>query len=308
MKQRVLFIFPLLLFFTVFSISAKVHVVTSIPDIADIVEEIGGDQVTVFSLAKGHEDIHYIRAKSSFLPIIKRAHLVMSLGLEAEKAWLPGIVKSSRNKRVYPGKKGWVEVYEGLKILEKPSEKYMADHAHAGGHRFGNPHFNNGPDCGKIVAENVCRALTWADRKNAPFYYKNYLAYQEKLKQMEQKLHTLGEALRGVHVVTFHADLSYLIKFYNMKLTGCIEPKPGLPPTPKHTARLIKKCKKNHTKLILYHQAQNPGLPKRIAKETGAQLVCFANMVKSRPEVQSYIALQEYNLQLMLDALKAVQQ
>ncbi len=294
-------------FFTLFlsSINAKLNIVTSIPDIADIAKNIGGNHVAVFSLAKGTEDMHRVPVRSSFLPKINRAHLVLSLGLTAESFWLKPIVASSRNKYVKMGNPGWVEVYKGLEILEKPTEEEAKTLQH---HKHGNPHYNNGPYCGKFMAKNIYQAFVKNDPDQQEYYKKQYDTYVIELDKMEKRLLANAEPLKGVHVISYHADLSYFVKFFSMELTGCLEPKPGVQPTTKHLVKLVEQAKKDKTQLILYHQAQNPRLPQKIAQKTGAELVCFANMVHSRKSIKSYIQLHEYNLAIMLEASKKYNQ
>ena len=298
--NKYLFIFTILFFSNIF---AKLNIITSIPDIADIAKNVGGDSVYVFSLARGSEDYHFVQAKSSFLPKINRAHLVLCLGLEAENFWLKPLVSSARNKRVKKGNPGWVEVYKGLDILERPTDKEAKALQHPGGHRFGNPHYNNGPYAGKYMAKNIYEAYLNIDRKNKEYYTMRYKKYLQKLDDMEKHLLKKAAPLKGVHVISYHADLAYFCNFYGMIVTGCLEPKPGIPPNSKHLSQLIAKAKKEKVKLVLYHQAQNPRLPQKIAKRVGARTVCFANMVKSRKKINSFIQLQEYNLDIMLKTL-----
>lgn len=281
---------------------AKVRVVTSIPDIADIAKNVGRDSISVYSLAKGTEDMHKVPAKSKFLPIINKADLVLSLGLLAEKQWLPNIVKAARNKKVRPGQPGWVEVYGELEILEKPTDE--ASKFAAGHHEKGNPHYNNGPQAGKYMANNIYKALIREDPAGAPYYKKNLIIYLKKLTLMEKKLKEKGAILKGQYVVSYHADLSYFCDFYSMNITGTLEARPGIPPNTKHLAALASKSKNDGVSLVLYHQAQNPKLPTVFAGKVGAKAVCFANMVRSRPEIKNYLQLQEYNLNLMLRALE----
>lgn len=285
-----------------FTVSAKVRVVTSIPDIADIAKNVGRDSISVFSLARGTEDMHKVPAKSKFLPILNKADLVFSLGLLAEKQWLPNIVRSARNKKVQPGQKGWVEVYSGLEILEKPTDEKSKKAA--GHHEKGNPHYNNSPHAGKFMAKNIYKALVRVDPEGQAYYKKNLLIYLKKLTLMEKRLKERGAILKGQQVISYHADLSYFCDFYGMKITGTLEVRPGVAPHTKHLASLTAKAKAEGVSLVLYHQAQNPKLPKIIAKKIGAKPICFANMVRSRPEIKNYLQLQEYNLNLMLEALQ----
>jgi zinc/manganese transport system substrate-binding protein len=90
-----------------------------------------------------------------------------------------------------------------------------------------------------------------------------------------------------------------------MTNVGTLEPKPGIEPTARHVAELAKKAKAAGTKLVIYHQAQCGKLPEKFAKRIGASPVQFANMVGAKKEIKTYIDLQEYNLQVLLDALHA---
>ncbi|MCU0608582.1 MAG: metal ABC transporter substrate-binding protein [Chitinispirillaceae bacterium] len=278
--------------------AAELGIVTTIPDLADIASEIGREHVSVFSLARGTEDYHLIQSKSSFLPKLNRARLVISLGLEAESRWLEPIVQNSRNIYVQRGNPGWIEVYKNIAILEKP-----ADTAAAVGHRHGNPHFNTGPYCGKYMARDIFEALVREDPVHKNRYTENYRRYIAKLDTMEIELRKKSAPLNGVHVITFHADLAYFCNYYGMVLTGCLEPAPGIAPNPGHLARLAEQAVTDSVRLILYHQAQNRQLPEKMARSVGAKTVCFANMVGARKEIRSFIGLQVYNLDLMLAAL-----
>ena len=82
---------------------AKLNVVTTTPDLAVIVSEVGGDNVSVQSLAKGTQDPHFLEAKPSFMVKVNRADLVVSTGLELEIGWLPPILQGARNPKVMPG-------------------------------------------------------------------------------------------------------------------------------------------------------------------------------------------------------------
>lgn len=71
-----------LIFSSISVAQAKLAVVTTTPDLASIVSEIGGDDVKVSSVAKGTQDPHYIEAKPSYMLNVSRADLVVSVGLE----------------------------------------------------------------------------------------------------------------------------------------------------------------------------------------------------------------------------------
>ena len=90
----------LLLLMMVGVVSARVTVVASVPGVKWFVEEIGKEKVSVISLASGREDLHAVPARPSFLTKLRRADLLMLMGLDAEHAWLPVLAKKSRNSNV----------------------------------------------------------------------------------------------------------------------------------------------------------------------------------------------------------------
>src|SRR5437867_11189663 len=81
----------------------KIYIVTSLPDLADIAARIGGDLVTVESLAKGIEDPHGVPIKPSFVPKLNRAQVLIVLGPEYEHSWLPGLVTQLGNFTIVEG-------------------------------------------------------------------------------------------------------------------------------------------------------------------------------------------------------------
>ena len=70
------------------------HVVTTLPDYADLTKAIGGDRVTVESIVHPIQDPHHIRPKPSFVHMVKEADLIIATGLDLE-LWLPTVVNKS---------------------------------------------------------------------------------------------------------------------------------------------------------------------------------------------------------------------
>lgn len=279
---------------------AKLNVVASIPDLADMARVIGGDLVHVTSLTTGREDLHAVPVRPSFIPKINRADILLNLGLDAEHAWLPAIAGDARNRGVMEGGEGWVEVGHGVEILEKP-EKWDRSEGHQ--HPLGNPHFNVGPQCGEVMADNIARAFIRHDPGNETVYRKNLAQYLERLSALETELREKGAPLNGQKVIAYHPDVAYLCEFYGMEKVGSIEPKPGIQPSAGHIARLVDLIRRHNVRLIIYNQAQNPRLPERLAQKTGARAVQFANAVGAKPGIDTWIDLQRHNLRVLLENL-----
>ena len=127
----------------------KIYVVTTLPDLADITARIGGDLVTVESLAKGIEDPHGIPMKPSFVPKLNRAQVVVLMGLEYEHSWLPGLLFEARNQKILKGQSGYIDVSVRVTPKEVPTD---LSRAKGELHPFGNPHFNLDPEDGRLIA------------------------------------------------------------------------------------------------------------------------------------------------------------
>ena len=280
---------------------AELNVVASIPDLADMARIIGGDSIRVESLATGREDLHAVPVRPSFIPKINRADLLLNLGFDAEHAWLPAIARDARNRDVMENGKDWIEVGKGITILEKP-EKWDRSEGHQ--HPLGNPHYNVGPQCGKVMAQNIAAAFIARDPANEKIYRENLDRYLNELSALETELLEKGAALKGQPMIAYHPDVAYLCAFYGMEKVGSIEPKPGIQPSAAHMAALADLVRQRNVRLIIYNQAQNPRLPESLAQQTGARAVRFANSVGAMPEIKTWVDLQRYNLNILLENLQ----
>src|ERR1041385_7507119 len=117
----------------------KLKVVTATEDLASLTREVGGDRVDVTAIGKGYQDPHFIEPKPSFLLLLKNADLLEVIGLELEIGWLPPLLDQSRNNNIRPGAPGYLDVSQGVEILDRPTagvNRSMGD-VHPGG----NPHY-----------------------------------------------------------------------------------------------------------------------------------------------------------------------
>ncbi len=281
--------------------AGKLKVVASIPDLGEMAERIGGDRINVVMLASGREDLHGVPVRPSFIPKLNRADLLLTLGLDAEHAWLPALARESRNSKIMEDHEGWIEVCRGIEVLDVP---VVISRSEGEQHPEGNPHFNVGPLSGAVMARNIAEALAREDPDNTAFFEENLERYLRELGAMVARLNTGGKDLRGTAIVSYHPDVSYLAEFYGMTVVGSLEPKPGIEPTARHLSELADKARAAGVKMVLYHQAQSARLPDDFAARIGAVPVQFANMVGAKEEIRSFIQLQEYNLRILLEGLR----
>src|SRR5215217_3230223 len=95
---------------------SKLNVMTTTEDLAAIAREVGGDRITVDSIAKGYQDAHFVEAKPSFIIKLHSADLLVVVGRELEIAWLPPLITQSRNPKLQPGGAGYLDASSTAKI------------------------------------------------------------------------------------------------------------------------------------------------------------------------------------------------
>ena len=53
-----------------------------VEDLAAIAREVGGDRITVESIARGYQDPHFVEAKPSFILKLQKADVLVTIGRE----------------------------------------------------------------------------------------------------------------------------------------------------------------------------------------------------------------------------------
>jgi zinc/manganese transport system substrate-binding protein len=277
----------------------KIHVVTTIPDLADMTQQIGGDLVDVTSICTGVEDIHGVPMRPSFAALLNKADLVVLMGFDGEHAFLPGLLEAANNPKILLGAPGYVDVSLYVRPLELPSR---IDRALGDIHPQGNHHYNLDPGEGK----DMVRAITDGLVRNFPghetVFHQNADAYLAKLDAAIARWDAEAGPLRGKKVVTYHSGLFYLADRYGMVSFGTIEPFPGIDPTPAHTAELIERMQKAKVDFVVREIGYPVELAQTIADRTGAKLVEIPLMVHGVPEAKDYISFVDYNMRTLLAA------
>jgi zinc/manganese transport system substrate-binding protein len=271
--------------------SAKVKIVTSVPDFASIAGEIGGDKVDVLSLAKGYQDPHFVDAKPIYVTKLNRADILVYNGLDLEVGWLPVLVTGARNSKISTrNSEGNVDASVFIaNILELPTgpiDRSMGD-VHPGG----NPHYMLDPRNGIAVAKGIAEKLSEIDPENASYYEENYEKFAGlldlKIKEWDKEL----APYKGTEIVSYHKNLEYLSDWAGFKEIGFIEPKPGIPPTPSHVAALIKKMEQTDVKLVIASNYYPQKTPSLIAEKTGAAFLSIPTQVEGQDGINTYFDL-----------------
>jgi zinc/manganese transport system substrate-binding protein len=280
---------------------AKLNVVATTPDLASIAREIGGDHIDLTILAKPTEDPHFVDAKPSLIVKLNRADVLIEGGAELEIGWLPRLLDESRNAKLAAGAPGHVVCSQDVPLKEVPS---TLDRSRGDIHAAGNPHYVVDPVNAKIVAQNIAAAFCALDEKSAETFRANLKKFTDtlevKLAEWQKKI----EPFKGQQVVAYHNSWLYFGDRFGLKIDLFLEPKPGVPPTPKHLAEVILKMKTDKVHVILVDPYLDRRTAETVAGRTGATVVDvtqFPGGVKGTEG--GYFALMDYLVNAVAKAL-----
>jgi len=281
---------------------AAINVITSTQDLASIVKEVGGDRVTVESLAKGYQDPHFVEAKPSFILKLNRADLLVAVGRELEIGWLPPLITQSRNSKIQPGSLGYLDASQNARILDIPTgaiTRAMGDV-----HPQGNPHYWLDPDNGRRIAQQVQGKLTELSRGDAAYFAQRYADFDRRLADATRRWKATMAPYKGTKVVTYHRSWPNFADAFGLDVIGYIEPKPGIPPSPAHTLDLEQEMKRQNVKIILVEPYFDLKTPNAIARDTGAKVLVMPPSVGGVKEVNDYFQMFDYDINLLVNAIK----
>ncbi len=273
------------------------RVVTTIPDLADIARQVGGESVKVDCIARGLENLHSVRLRPSHMVVTSRADLFVQVGLALEHAWVPGLLESAKNRRIAADGPlsvghGWPSLIEVPLTLDRSNGVDI--------HPLGNPHINLHPDFGAFAARKIRDRFKELRPALSKTFDERCSLYEKEIEERSKRWAQIAKLLKGRKVVQYHKDFSYLCKANGMILFGALEPKPGVPPTPGHLAKLAKEMRAEGVTVVLH----GPWTPGRVARDAaeraGAKAVELRVMVQR--ENDSWLEFMDRSHDALLDA------
>lgn len=285
----------------------KINVVTTLSTYADIAKKIGGDKVEVKSIVPGDQDAHFVRPKPSYAVLLNKADLFVSTGLDLEM-WEPSLVDMSKNNDIRSGQPGYVAAYDGIDLLEKPTVYSRSEgdlHIYGNPHITSSPlnlitvaeniciglkkidgrnteyYQSNlkifkdqifdrlfGAELVKLMGSKLLSNLANSGQLIEFLSIKEY-----KGKKMISYLGGWlkeGMVFRNKKIVAYHKNWIYFKNLFGLEIIGNVEPKPGIPPSPKHVEELIQKMKDNNVKIVLAANYFDESKVRNICSKVGA--------------------------------------
>jgi len=333
MKRLHILILILILLFSIGLIRAQeqIKVVATITVYSDIAKYIGGEYVEVTAIVAGNQDAHFVRPRPSYAVLLNKADLFIETGLDLE-LWVPPLVDKSGNPRIRSGQVGYVAAADGIHMLEIPAvaDRSQGDvHIYGNPHIYTSPlnakiiaeniaiglskvspehedYFKErlkdykseidrrlfGDELVRILGSDILQQLSESNRL---IDFLNTKSFKDK-KLTEYLGGWMMEMLpfRGRKLVGYHKNWIYFEQLFGLNFIDYVEPKPGIPPSPKHVERLIRNMREQRAQVILAANYFSDQQVNEIAHKVGARAVIVPLSVNGAPGVDSYIKLIDY--------------
>ncbi len=277
------------------------NVVTSTSDLADLARAVGGPRVDVVHISEGYQDPHFVEAKPSFILRLRKADLFAFVGLDLEVGWLSLLVDGSRNPRIRPGARGYVDVSKVIPVLDTPVGQ--VDRSQGDVHPLGNPHYWLDPANARRIAQLFAERFTELDPDGASSYETNRRDLEAKLDAAERRWAPARARLRGKPIVAWHTSWRYFAQYTGVNIVGFMEPKPGVPPSPSHLAGLILTMQRTGAKVILMEPWYSRKTADFVAAKTGAKVLVLPPSVGGQRGLDDYVKLIEHDITALAAAV-----
>jgi manganese/zinc/iron transport system substrate-binding protein len=189
------------------STNGKIIVTTTIGQIADAVQNIGGDKVVVNSLMGPGTDPHLYKATQGDIAKLEKADIIFYSGLHLEGKMLDVLERINKTKPTY----AIAEAIDKKSLLSADGDSNAYD-----------PHVWFDINLWKQALEEVKLGLIKADPDNKDYYEENAEKYFTKLDELNayaaEEMAQIPEEQRVL--VTAHDAFGYFGKAFNMEVMG----------------------------------------------------------------------------------------
>lgn len=279
---------------------AKLNVFACEPEWAALSEALAGDLAKVYKATTAKQDPHRIEARPSLIAKMRRADLVVCAGAELEVGWLPLLLRQASNKKVLHGSDGY---FEAAEQVERLGVQEKVDRSMGDVHASGNPHVHLDPHRLLTIAEKLSQRMQSIDSPaNAETYRQRLQSFKAQWQKQIPLWEEQAQGLRGRKIMVQHKNWDYMLDWLGLESVADLEPKPGLPPTAGHLAKVIKVAKQEQPFATLVAAYQSPKSAKWLEEKTGVDALHLAYTVGGAKDADSLIGLYDSMLNALLGA------
>ncbi|HQN04347.1 MAG TPA: metal ABC transporter substrate-binding protein [Anaerolineaceae bacterium] len=266
--------------------------------LADIVQNVAGEQSRVETLVPAGSDPHSFQATPQDMARIEKADLFVINGGGLEE-WLEPLMGDGFDTVI-------VVASEGLEPVIRKHEELEVH-----GHEEGDPHFWLDPNNVKQYVRNIQAALTSADPAGEAAYEANAAGYIKQLEELDLWIveQTARIPKEARILVTNHESMGYFADRYGYTVAGAVIPSvsSGATSSAADLSALVDKIEEYGIKAIFIETGANPDLATQIARETGITVVddiYTHSLTGPDGNAPTYIEMMKYNTSRIVDTLK----
>lgn len=230
--QRMLLFFALLLPLP----AQAIEVFACEPEWASLVRELAGEHATVTTATTAFQDPHRLQARPSLIAAVRSADLVVCTGADLEVGWLPLLLRRAGNPGIQAGNAGYFLAADEVRKLEIPQR---IDRSQGDVHPQGNPHVHLDARNIRRVAVALSARLRQVDPANAAAYERRLEDFSARWSAAIDCWEERALPFAGMQLATSHRSFSYLAAWLDLDVVATLEPKPGVPASGAHLARLL---------------------------------------------------------------------
>jgi zinc/manganese transport system substrate-binding protein len=287
--------------------SDGINAIATTSVIADLVNNVGGEHVTIRTLLTPGTDPHSYTPSPSDVQAIAESQIVFENGLGLE-SWLDEVVQNAG------GSRPTITVSDGITPIEagaahsEEGEGHSEEHGEEHGE---DPHMWFDVQNTIRYVENIRDGLKQIDAPNAASYDANAAAYIEQLKQLDAEIVALAESVPAERrkLITNHDTFGYFAKRYGFEVVGNIFEGVSTEqePSAQQIAQLVKLIQEQQVAAVFTENTVNPRLAEQVAAEAGVKVVTTLYtdaLGDPGSEGDTYIKMMRYDAQQIVAALK----
>lgn len=293
--------------------NTRLTVAATIFPLADIVENVAGDEVEVVNILPPGASPHTFEVTPSTIKDIQGSKIVFAIGGGLD-AWTADLVSASTAEifTVDEGvaKQSFVfEHHHDEHDHEEEAEEHgheedeheEAEHEPEAGEP--DPHYWLSTNSAKIVAENVAAKLIEIDPENSELYQNNLIAYQAELDQTYDEITALLADLSSRELIVFHESWNYFADEFDLEIVGVFTASPGKEPSPSELAELHDTAIEHEITAIFSEPQLSPETIRPFVEDLDLELYVM-DPLGGIDERDSLINTLKYNAQTIKEALR----
>ncbi len=267
------------------------------PEWGALAKELAGEKASIYVATTALQDPHRIEARPSLIARARSADLVVCTGAELESGWMPLVLTQSGNAKIQQGSVGYFEAAAHVQLMEPPQR---IDRSQGDVHGAGNPHVHLDPGNIATIAGALLERMAQLDPPGAAQYRERAKSFLARWRDATGRWEKLSAPLKGMPVVVYHRDLSYLLRWLGMREVGSLEPKPGLPPSATHLSGLLESLKAKPARAVLRSAYNDPRAAQWLSERAGIPVVVLPYTVGGNDKAGNLFALYDATLDGLL--------